>query len=209
MPFFLPSFSLLQRLHVWGNLLKCIKVPGWVWEPYYYLWFSPCWLQMLGIKVWPTFMVVTSLLYFRACFLVTGNPADSYHRLNIKDHAGEMWLFPLANATLTLYILMMLCFCLSCTGQSWVGMGRLTARPCLQLLFSLTWAHRTYRVSSLDNSGEQYLPFPKLLCCSALFLASFFLFWQHWGDSETTRQEIKHWPFQFHEDLRHSQIWSE
>lgn len=149
-------------------------------------------LQMLHFKFWPTFMMVCSLLYFSVCLLVAENPADSYHKLNIRDHAGEMWLLPLTNARLTLCILVMLGV-LCCTGQAWVGMEMLTSRPCLLFLFSLTQVHRTHWFGSLEKSGEKYLPFPKLLYCSVFFLTSFLLLWQQWGDSETTRQEIKCW----------------
>lgn len=50
-----------------------------------------------------TVMVVIPLLYFRARFLVTGDPADLNHRLNIRDNTGEMWVLPLTNARLTVH----------------------------------------------------------------------------------------------------------
>lgn len=48
-------------------------------------------------------MVVIPLLYFRARFLVTGDPADPNHRLNIRDNTGEMWVLPLTKARLTVH----------------------------------------------------------------------------------------------------------
>lgn len=153
-------------------------------------------------------MVATSLLYFRACFLVTGDPTDSYHRLNIRDQAAETWLLPLTNTRLTLYTLWCSWVFVALDSLGWGWEGWQPALPSVPLL-ALPWAHRTHRFGSLQNSSEQYLPFPKLLRCSALFLDSFFLFWQHWGDSETTRQEIKCRLFPFHRDLRHSRIWGE
>lgn len=48
-------------------------------------------------------MVVIPLLYFRARFLVTGDPADPNHRLNIRDNTGETWLLSLTNARLTVH----------------------------------------------------------------------------------------------------------
>lgn len=172
-----------------------------MWAAYYYLWLLPCWLQMLGIKVWPTFMVATSLLYFRVCFLVTGDPADSYHKLTIRDHAEEMCLCPLMNARLTLYTLMML-ISLCCPGQSWVGMGRLTARSCLQVLFF--FFHFPEPTEHIDLALQKTLmrsiyPFPN--CCAALPSSFFVLVLTALRWLRNNQTGIK-MPFQFHKDLR-------